>query len=269
MSLERTGNSYVLRMDRTGGWHAPIRFQITMPGRIWKATAGQIKGSELDWIKQRGLASLLVRSEVGGDAWIWLSALVAAALVAAAGYWSRLRLAPPAQPPGSVAPAAPGSSQARGSAQAAEKSCSDGATTSRPVARRGSCGASVRMRRLFVALTLALAASLGSSQEPALVTNPSQFKFSATAGTNPPSQTLLVAKFGQRKLEWTAKVRTATGGDWLSVEPHSGVAPTKVTVSVVATGLDPGNHRGAIQVLASESPDNPKVIPVTLTVTPP
>ena len=127
----------------------------------------------------------------------------------------------------------------------------------------------MRMLGMTFVVAIALGASLGLTQAPDLAVNPLELKFTTAAGANPPSQRLLISKFGQGTLEWTAQARTGSGGDWLSVEPDSGTAPARVTVSVEASGLDPGHSAGGVRVSVRGSPGNSKVIPVSLTVTDP
>ena len=71
----------------------------------------------------------------------------------------------------------------------------------------------MRMIRMAFVVAIALGASLGLTQAPDLVVNPLDLEFTTAAGANPPSQTLLIAKFGQGTLQWTTQAQTGSGGD--------------------------------------------------------
>jgi hypothetical protein len=68
---------------------------------------------------------------------------------------------------------------------------------------------------------------------------PGQLSFTLAPGGTPPSQSLQVRNAGTGTLSWTATKSTSDGGNWLTVSPVSGTAPTAVTVSV-SPGSLPG-----------------------------
>ncbi|MBI1746580.1 MAG: choice-of-anchor D domain-containing protein [Acidobacteria bacterium] len=105
---------------------------------------------------------------------------------------------------------------------------------------------------------------------PTLALDPASFTFRGTQGcANPSSQTLRITNIGFGTLTWTATVRTQDGGNWLSVNPMSGTAPSLVTVSVNTSGLAAGAYTGTIRIEAPGAMDSPQTIPVTLTIDPP
>jgi len=68
---------------------------------------------------------------------------------------------------------------------------------------------------------------------------PGQLSFFMATGGSLPPQTVQVRNGGTGTLNWTGKVSTADGGNWLNISPASGAAPTTVTVTVT-----PGNLPG-------------------------
>jgi hypothetical protein len=66
---------------------------------------------------------------------------------------------------------------------------------------------------------------------------PGQLSFTLAPGGTPPSQSLQIRNAGTGTLSWTASKSTADGGNWLTVSPLSGTAPTAVTVSISPASL--------------------------------
>lgn len=67
-----------------------------------------------------------------------------------------------------------------------------------------------------------------------------------------------------------AKVRTARGGNWLSLDADSGAAPAELRLRVDAGALDPGIYTGAIEITSAVADPGIITVPVTLAVlTPP
>ncbi len=102
--------------------------------------------------------------------------------------------------------------------------------------------------------------------------SPTSLGFSATqGGTNPVNQSLTVTNVGRSgsTLNWTASTSTSNGGNWLSVTPASGTAPSTLTVSVNSNGLVAGTYNGTITVSSNGAANSPQTVPVTLTIAPP
>jgi hypothetical protein len=66
---------------------------------------------------------------------------------------------------------------------------------------------------------------------------PGQMSFFLKTSGTAPSQTIQVRNAGAGTLSWTVKASTGDGGNWLSVSPASGKAPSTVTVAVVTKNL--------------------------------
>jgi len=96
---------------------------------------------------------------------------------------------------------------------------------------------------------------------------PSTLRFVTSAGNNPAPQTIQVTNSGAGALGWTAA--TTQGGNWLSINPTTGVAPTTVTLSISSASLPAGAYTGTITftALASANATNsPQTVTVTLAV---
>ncbi len=94
-------------------------------------------------------------------------------------------------------------------------------------------------------------------------------EYAASPGLVPPAQTFQIANTGSGALDWTAQV---VGGDWLSLEPTTGLAPSTVSVAVNPASLPAGVHRAAIRVDAlpgANATNSPKMIEVSLRINPP
>jgi glucose/arabinose dehydrogenase/PKD repeat protein len=106
----------------------------------------------------------------------------------------------------------------------------------------------------------------GPPPPPALAVTPSSLAFGATAGgSNPATKTLSVSNTGGGTLAFTATDDAA----WLSVSPGSGSAPADLTASVNIAGLAAGTYTATVTVTSTGVSGSPKLIPVTLTVSPP
>ena len=68
---------------------------------------------------------------------------------------------------------------------------------------------------------------------------PGQLSFTLIPGGTPPPQAVQIRNAGTGTLHWTASKSTADGGNWLTVSPLSGNAPTTVTI-----GITPGSLPG-------------------------
>jgi uncharacterized protein (TIGR03437 family) len=89
--------------------------------------------------------------------------------------------------------------------------------------------------------TLPLAVAVGPNTET---------RFNWVTGTAPPqSQTFTLAGSPQgESVSFTASSSTTSGGNWLSVTPASGTAPSVLTVTANPTGLAAGVYYGSITV---------------------
>ncbi len=90
----------------------------------------------------------------------------------------------------------------------------------------------------------------------------------AKSGNAPPKQTVDIANEGSGTLNWTASGTTADGGNWLTLSPTSGTAPSALSIGVVPSrlpfgGLVSGSFVG--QVALNTAGDS-VTIPVTVTV---
>jgi uncharacterized protein (TIGR03437 family) len=102
--------------------------------------------------------------------------------------------------------------------------------------------------------------------EPRISLRPAHMLF-ASPPSPPAAQYLEISNTGTGMLPWVAGVTTQSGGDWLRVNPTSGLAPpgspSRLMVTVETTGLPMGTyHLGTIQIGAG--PPVPVDIPVTL-----
>jgi hypothetical protein len=99
--------------------------------------------------------------------------------------------------------------------------------------------------------------------------NPLSFTM-PTGGANPLPQVITIASTGSNFNFYNLSVATATGGNWLTINPASGVfgTPEAFTVNVNASTLPPGMYTG--EIVFSEYPANTMAItvPVTLAVAP-
>ncbi len=78
---------------------------------------------------------------------------------------------------------------------------------------------------------------------------PEFLNFEATeAGPSTPAKTLSITNLGSGTLEWSTTVQTSGGGQWLSVSPASGTAPSSVTVVVDPSNLSAGVYSGLVTV---------------------
>jgi uncharacterized protein (TIGR03437 family) len=103
---------------------------------------------------------------------------------------------------------------------------------------------------------------------PTIALSPQFMTFQADQGTSPAAQTLTINNSDTGDLAWQAQAATNSGGNWLSVSPASGSAPSTASVSVNLAGVLPGTYTGTITISSgSEAVTNsPQTVSVTLTV---
>jgi uncharacterized protein (TIGR03437 family) len=87
------------------------------------------------------------------------------------------------------------------------------------------------------------------------------------AGASPAPQTLAISLLGGDALNWSATVATASGGNWLRMNPTSGTGSASAQVSVSVGSLAGGNYSGTITITAPGAANSPMKITVSLSVT--
>ncbi len=113
-----------------------------------------------------------------------------------------------------------------------------------------------------------MAIMASASTAPSIVASPSSLQFAFTiGGAAPDSQSIQITDGGGGTLAWTAAA--SSDAPWLTASPSSGTAPSTLTVSVSATGLDAGTYTGSVQISASGASNTPLSVPVTFTVSQP
>ena len=106
--------------------------------------------------------------------------------------------------------------------------------------------------------------------KPQLSVAPSSFDLEAIAGAvDPLLEMVTIANTVSGTAHWTARATTPGGLGWLSVFPETGFTPATVTVSVDASGLPLGDHRGTVIIGPVLDPAGTALIPVRLTVAEP
>jgi hypothetical protein len=93
--------------------------------------------------------------------------------------------------------------------------------------------------------------------------NVASLTFTGAASSSPAPQSVEVTSVGG-PIGFVARATTATGGDWLSVEPW-GLTPQSVRVTVKPTGLAAGAYNGTMTISSCASPQ-PQPVTVRLTV---
>ena len=112
---------------------------------------------------------------------------------------------------------------------------------------------------------------VGSSQSAVRV-RPRALRFTATpgaGGTVSPASLPITIESATEGLTFTAEASTASGGDWLEIDPESGSVPGEISASVVAsvaTALAPGLYTGQIEVTIDGDLQAVHTIHVTLKV---
>lgn len=102
-----------------------------------------------------------------------------------------------------------------------------------------------------------------TSSAPTLTVSPEFLNFSALENqASPAAQNLAVAG----NVGWTASVRTSAGGNWLTVTPASGTAPTTARIGVSSTGVAAGVYTGLI-TFQSTTGGLLQVVAATLVIT--
>jgi len=103
---------------------------------------------------------------------------------------------------------------------------------------------------------------------PTIALSPLFMTFQADQGTSPAAQTLTIDNSDTGDLAWDAQATTSGGGNWLSVSPVSGTAPSTASVKVNLAGVLPGTYTGTITISSGSADvtNSPRTVSVTLTV---
>ena len=88
-----------------------------------------------------------------------------------------------------------------------------------------------------MALTVPVTLTVAPASSTYFDNLPGQLTFSLAPGGTPPSQSIQVRNAGTGTLHWTASKSTSDGGNWLTVSPLSGNAPTTATVAITTSSL--------------------------------
>ena len=110
--------------------------------------------------------------------------------------------------------------------------------------------------------------TVNNSTFPEIALVPGSLTFIAATETNPPTQSFEVQNAGTGTLGWSATAADS-GGNWLSVSPLTGTAPSTLTVTVNSAGLAEGTYTGTITVAAlssSNASNSPQMLAVSLVV---
>jgi hypothetical protein len=97
---------------------------------------------------------------------------------------------------------------------------------------------------------------------------PGQLSFSLATGGSVPPQTIQIRNGGSGSLNWTGNVSTADGGNWLTLSPSSGAAPSDVAVGIVPSRLPGGGSVAGTfngQVVFG-APGSSVTVPINVTV---
>ncbi|HWB85333.1 MAG TPA: hypothetical protein VG675_14415 [Bryobacteraceae bacterium] len=104
-----------------------------------------------------------------------------------------------------------------------------------------------------------------------LVLSQTGVQLQSVAGSAPLAQTVAVSTTGSSPLSFSTAVSTLSGGNWLSVAPHSGSTSTSgpatpVQINADITGLAPGVYFGRVDFAAPSATNSPQSLEVALNV---
>ena len=119
-----------------------------------------------------------------------------------------------------------------------------------------------------VPVTLSVAAAA-----PIFLLTDSGLTFTAAAqGGAPLARTLGILNAGQGPLNWSATIKTLSGGNWLQISSTSGTANkpfadvSNISVSVDPSNLTPGTYYGQIHLTSPNASNSPQPVTVIFTV---
>lgn len=103
-----------------------------------------------------------------------------------------------------------------------------------------------------------------SGTAPLFLLLPSPLAFTTREGAAPPGERLISIFTNTPELAFTASAVSV--GDWLSVIPPDGTAPSSLVAAVDPGGLAPGSYQGAVSVTIPDASPPLQTVAVTLTV---
>ena len=101
---------------------------------------------------------------------------------------------------------------------------------------------------------------------PLFLLRPDLLSFTFREGATQQDEQLISIFSESLDLTFIATATTSSGGDWLSVNPGSGTAPSSLLIAVNPTGLTPATYQGAVTVAIPNANPSTRTVPVTLTV---
>ena len=107
---------------------------------------------------------------------------------------------------------------------------------------------------------------LDVTDPPELLVDTTTLEFRTFVNEAAPDPQTLFVNARIRALDFSIAVSTASGGDWLSVDPSASGTPRFVTVTASAAGLAPGIYEGALSVTAANASNSPQIVPVRMTI---
>ncbi len=108
-----------------------------------------------------------------------------------------------------------------------------------------------------------------------LQTSQSGLIFVAVEGSGTlPSRNFNVVNAGGGAMNWTAEIRSISGGSWLALSPASGAstggqAPPQVVFTANATGLKAGAYHAVVRIAAPGAANSPQFVNAVLNILPP
>lgn len=104
---------------------------------------------------------------------------------------------------------------------------------------------------------------------PTIALSTQLIQFSAVPGDAPKQTTFTISNAGSSTLSYSTRVNPF--GNWLTITPGAGTAPSTVTVIATVAPLSPGNYQGTITVFGVGATNSGIAVTVNLTVstTPP
>jgi uncharacterized protein (TIGR03437 family) len=108
--------------------------------------------------------------------------------------------------------------------------------------------------------------TLNVSSNPLLSVSPNSLQFSYQPGSPAPAAQTITPTSTSGALNYAVAAQ-ASGGNWLIVNPSSGVTPTPISVSIDPAGLAPGTYTGTVTITGIGTGNPAQTVPVTLTIT--
>jgi uncharacterized protein (TIGR03437 family) len=112
-----------------------------------------------------------------------------------------------------------------------------------------------------------VAVTMVVSTSPFLSVSQPSLTFNYQVGGAAPAAQPLTVSGTSNAMSYTVTPTTASGGNWLAVNPATGATASVVNVSVNATGLLPGTYTGSLSIASAGAVNTPQTVPVTLIVT--